>query len=232
MKISHILENRTYPGRGIVMGRSPDKENAVIAYFLMGRSANSRNRILAEDDRNVRAKAFDESLVTDPSLIIYSPVKTSESRIIVSNGSQTDTIARLMENDGLTFQQALDYIEFEPDKPYYTPRISAMMNMRDFSYQLSIVKSADGNPDSCSRFVYGYEPVSGNGHFICTYDNNHKELPSFSGEPVSIKIDNNIDDFTDVIWKSLNEDNKVALFTCYIGMRTGIFESRVINKNG
>jgi len=231
MKINLILENRPYPGRGIIMGRSSDREKAVIAYFLMGRSANSRNRILVEDDVDIRAQAFDESLVADPSLIIYSPVKILENRIIVTNGNQTDTIARLMNEDNLSFQQALDYTEFEPDAPYYTPRISSVMDLHNFNYQLSIVKTADSNPDSCSRFLYSYEAVSGKGHFIHTYDNDTQNLPSFSGEPYTVDIGDNIDTFTNMIWESLNENNKVSLFTCYIHMKNRVFESRIMNKN-
>ncbi|MCL1789201.1 MAG: IMP cyclohydrolase [Oscillospiraceae bacterium] len=216
------------------MGLTPDGGNAVIVYFIMGRSENSRNRIFVEDGVNLRTQAFDESKVSDPSLIIYRPVRADGNRMIVTNGVQTDGIAKLMDKKHLTFEQALQFIEFEPDPPIYTPRISAIMDLVHFNYRLSIAKTADGNPDSCSRFAYSYSsPVAGQGHFIHTYGNDDKNLPSFCGEPVAVEIDNdNIDAFTEKLWHSLNADNKVSLFTRYIDLNNGNFESRVVNKLG
>ena len=236
-KISEVLQSHAYPGRGIIMGMTPDGNKAAIAYFIMGRSENSRNRVFVDEGDNLRTQAFDESKVTDPSLIIYNPVKTDmgKSRVIVTNGVQTDGIAQLMDKKQLTFERALQFIEFEPDAPIYTPRISSIMNLREFNYALSIAKTADGNPDSCSRFVYSYEPVAGQGHFIHTYDHENKELkllPSFAGEPIAIEIDADIDVFTDNIWSSLNADNKVSLFTRFIDLDSKKAESRVINKYG
>jgi IMP cyclohydrolase len=229
-KISDILKSHPYPGRGIIMGRSSCATKAVIAYFIMGRSDNSRNRVFIQEGCCIKTKAYDENLISDPSLIIYNLAKQSRGLIIVTNGAQTDEIAVLMDK-GLTFFQALQFIEFEPDAPYYTPRISAVMNMNDFNYQLSIVKTADGNPDSCNRFMYSYESAAGKGHFIHTYGNDDKSLASFSGEPLSIEIDDDIDTFTNTIWDSLNADNKVSLFTRFINLSDNKSESRIINKN-
>ncbi|MCL2072117.1 MAG: IMP cyclohydrolase [Oscillospiraceae bacterium] len=236
-KISEVLSSQTYPGRGIIMGMTPDGTKAAIAYFIMGRSTNSRNRVFAEDGQNLRAQAFDESKVENPSLIIYNAVKVTGDKIIVTNGEQTDQITALMDNKRLTFEQALNFIKFEPDPPIYTPRISAVMKFlfgtqTYFNYSLSIAKTADGNPDSCRRFVYSYsKPIAGQGHFIHTYGNDDKNLPSFSGEPVTVEIEGGIDEFTDTIWNSLNSDNKVSLFTRYIEVNSGEAESRVVNKN-
>jgi IMP cyclohydrolase len=244
-KIADILNAQPYPGRGIVMGRTPDGEKAVLAYFIMGRSTNSRNRVFTQSGKHgwdIRTEAFDESLVTDPSLIIYTPVKVTGNSIIVTNGSQTDAISNLLNNQ-VTFQQALQFIKFEPDLPYYTPRISAIINfckMGGFDYSMSIVKTADGNPASCRRFLYSYaSPLAGQGHLIHTYRAPNEDegadaakmLPSFCGEPATIEIGNDIDEFTDMIWNSLDEDNKVSLFTRYIDVTGGDYESRIINKN-
>ena len=238
-KISEILGSKPYPGRGIIMGRSSDGNHAAIAYFIMGRSANSRNRIFEETEgihNDIRTKAFDECLVTDPSLIIYNPVKTHWDKIIVTNGVQTDEISELMDAKRLTFEQALRFIEFEPDAPYYTPRISGVINFCDsapfFDYALSIAKTADGNPESCRRFVYNYSvPIAGQGHFIHTYGDDDKNLPSFSGEPITVEIGNDIDEFTSTIWNSLHADNKVSLFTRYVSMVDGESQNRIVNKN-
>jgi hypothetical protein len=236
-KIAEVLNSQTYPGRGIIMGRNPVGNKAVIVYFIMGRSKNSRNRVFVESGitgRNIRSKAFDESLVEDPNLIIYTPVRTLDNKVIVTNGSQTDDIVRLMD-DQLTFEQTLRFFDFEPDDPYFTPRISAMMRFSDergFNYSLSIVKTADGNPDSCQRFLYHYPtPISGQGHFIHTYGPDDKRLPSFRGEPITIEIDSNIDEFTKTIWGSMNEDNKISLFVRYIDVSSGELTSRIVNKN-
>ena len=234
-KIETLLKDSPYPGRGIIMGSTPDGVHAGIAYFIMGRSDNSRNRVFEENGSGLRAKAFDESKVTDPSLIIYNPVKVMGDSIIVTNGDQTDQIARLMGREQLTFQQALQFIAFEPDKPYYTPRISAVMNLCSdglgFRYQLSIAKTANGNPDSCNRFLYTYEPLAGLGHFIHTYGDDDKNLPSFSGEPVAVEMPNDIDGFTEGVWNALNAANKVSLFTRFVEVKTGNVQSRIVNKN-
>jgi hypothetical protein len=235
--IANLLAEQSYQGRGIIMGRSPAGNKAVIAYFIMGRSENSRNRVFVESGihgKDVRAKAFDESLVTDPSLIIYTPVKVFGGKVVVSNGSQTDDIVRLM-NDQLTFEQTLRFFTFEPDAPYYTPRISALMHFCDddkFKYALSIAKTSDGNPKSCQRFLYTYpEPIAGQGHFIHTYGDDDQKLPSFTGEPHTVKIDGDIDEFAQNIWGALNEDNKISLFVRYVDISNGEIKSRIINKN-
>jgi IMP cyclohydrolase len=231
-KISEALGAQAYPGRGIIMGMTTDGSKAVIAYFIMGRSDNSRNRVFIEDGDDLRTKAFDESLVTDPDLIIYRAVRAEGDRILVTNGNQTDEIAKLMDRKQLTFEQALQFIDFEPDAPIYTPRISAIMKLNNLNYRLSIVKTAGGNPYSTRRFVYSYsKPIAGKGHFIHTYGPDDKNLPSFGGEPTSVEIDNDIDMFTNTIWKSLNKDNKVSLFTRFIDIGSRKYESRIVNKN-
>lgn len=223
------LSTNTYPGRGIVIGRSKDNKKAVIAYFIMGRSVNSRNRIFEENDRGgIRTKAFDESKMEDPSLIIYNPVLKLDGITIVTNGDQTDTIYDFMSR-GDCYHDALITREFEPDAPNYTPRISAVIKA-DGSYNLSILKSNMGIPQ-CIRFFYEYSATSGLGHFIHTYKCDGNPIPSFEGEPVPVEIDGDIDEFTDVIWQNLNEDNKVSLFTRFIDLETGEEESRIINKN-
>jgi len=231
--ISKELKNNTYPGRGIIIGRSADGAWAVIAYFIMGRSENSRNRIFAEDGEGIRTQAFDPSKLTDPSLIIYAPVRVLGDNTIVTNGDQTDTVYELMSK-GQTFEQSLRTREFEPDGPNFTPRISGIVEKKDngFDYSLSILKSADGNPDSCQRYTFSYEnPVAGCGHFIHTYKCDGNPLPSFEGEPVLIDINGNIDEFTDMLWESLNEENKVSLFVRYINITDGKTETRIVNKN-
>jgi len=238
-KIDEILKNNPYPGRGIIFGRNPGGNKAVIAYFIMGRSENSRNRVFVEsgnNGENVRSMAFDESKVTDPSLIIYTPVRVMGNRVFVTNGSQTDTIAQAMDVQS-TFERALKLIEFEPDAPYYTPRISGVLHFlefesRKFNYALSIAKTANGDPASCQRFHYSYyEPLAGEGHFIHTYANDSEKLPSFSGEPPTIEIPGSIDEFTDMLWNSMDNNNKISLFTRYVDAATGEYESRIINKN-
>ncbi|MCL1881232.1 MAG: IMP cyclohydrolase [Oscillospiraceae bacterium] len=237
--IAELLSGKKYPGRGIIIGRSPDGNHAVIAYFIMGRSANSRNRVfeIREDNMHgdIRTKAFDESQLTDPSLIIYNPVQTHWNRVIVTNGDQTDTISELIDEKDLTFEQSIKFIEFEPDKPYYTPRISAVLNFccREpyFDYALSIAKTADGDPASCRRFVYNYDkPIKGQGHFIHTYGDDDVNLPSFSGEPITVSIDSDdIDVFSKTLWDNLNADNKVSLFVRYVSMLDGESVQRIVN---
>lgn len=231
--IKDELMKNSYPGRGIIIGKSADGKNAVTAYFIMGRSSNSRNRIFVEDGEGIRTQAFDESKLEDPSLIIYSPVRVLGNKTIVTNGDQTDTIYKLM-NEQLTFEQALRTREFEPDAPNYTPRISGIIKNEgeDFNYALSILKSANGNPESCQRFTFSYKnPIAGEGHFIHTYKGDGNPLPSFEGEPKLIGIDGNIDEFTDMLWNALNEENKVSLFVRYIDIETGKVQTKIINKN-
>lgn len=231
--LSQELKENTYPGRGIIVGKSQDGKSAVCAYFIMGRSANSRNRVFVEDGDGIRTKAFDESKLEDPSLIIYAPVRVLGNKTIVTNGDQTDTIYELM-NKQMTFEQALRTREFEPDSPNYTPRISSVMKVNDgdYNYAVSILKSADGDPSSCQRYSFAYSnPINGIGHFIHTYKCDGNPLPSFEGEPKKVEIPNCIDEFSNMIWDSLNEDNKVSLFVRYIDIKSGKTESRIINKN-
>jgi IMP cyclohydrolase len=227
------LSSNAYPGRGIVIGKSSDSKYAVSAYFIMGRSVNSRNRVFVEDGEGIRTQAFDPSKLSDPSLIIYAPVRVLGNKTIVTNGDQTDTIYEGMDKQ-LTFEQSLRSREFEPDGPNYTPRISGIMHIENntFNYAMSILKSNNGNPDACNRYTFAYtDPVAGEGHFIHTYMQDGDPLPSFEGEPKWVKIDKDIDAFTDMLWTNLNEDNKVALFVRYIDIETGKYETRIVNKN-
>lgn len=234
ISIEKELSSNVYPGRGIILGKSADGKNAVIAYFIMGRSENSRNRVFVEDGDGIRTQAFDESKLSDPSLIIYAPVRVLGNKTIVTNGDQTDTIYEIM-NQQQTFEQSLRTREFEPDAPNYTPRISGIVKCSDgrMNYALSILKSADGNPECCERFTFTYSnPLNGTGHFIHTYMTDGNPLPSFEGEPKLIELgDEDIDTFADKLWKSLNEDNKVSLFVRYINIETGKATSKIINKN-
>lgn len=227
------LSGCDYPGRGIVIGRSEDGTKAVTAYFIMGRSENSRNRVFVEDGEGIRTQAFDPSKLSDPSLIIYAPVRVLGDKTIVTNGDQTDTVYDLMK-EGKTFEESLRTREFEPDGPNYTPRISGIMTVSSgkYEYAMSILKSHNGNPDQCNRYTFSYDaPVAGEGHFIHTYMKDGNPLPSFEGEPTWVKISGNIDEFTDMIWNNLNQDNKVSLFVRYIDIATGEYETRIINKN-
>ena len=227
------LKSNPYPGRGIIIGKSADGKNAVTAYFIMGRSVNSRNRVFTETADGIKTEAFDPSLLTDPHLIIYSPVRVLGNKTIVTNGDQTDTIYELMDKQQ-TFEQALRTREFEDDAPNYTPRISGIMHIEDdtYNYAMSILKSADGNPKSCERFTYSYtNPLNGEGRFIHTYMGDGNPLPSFEGEPKKISISNDIKEFSDSLWESLNEDNKVSLFVRFIDLKTKKYETVIINKN-
>ena len=228
------LRANTYPGRGIVIGKSADGSRAVTAYFIMGRSENSRNRIFAADGLGLRTQAYDETKVTDPSLIIYSPVRLIDSYTIVTNGDQTDTIYEGID-EGLTFTQSLQTREFEPDAPNYTPRISGIMHVENesFDYMLSILKSNEGDPGECLRYTYSYPaPPAGEGRFIHTYQSDGNPLPSFEGEPKRVIIDtDDIDEFTGKIWEALNEENKVSLFTRFIDIADGTHETRIVNKH-
>ena len=231
--IKSELENNAYPGRGIIIGKSEDGKKAVAAYWTMGRSAGSRNRVFVEDGEGIRTQAFDPSLIAgDPSLIIYAAVRVLDKKTIVTNGDQTDTIYDGLKS-GLTFEQSLRSRKYEHDAPNYTPRISSVMNFENgYDYALSILKSDNGNPDNTLRFTYAYDaPVAGKGHYIHTYMGDGNPLPSYEGEPTPVEIKGNIDEFTDNIWNSLNEDNKVSLFVRFIDIETGKYETRILNKN-
>ena len=233
LSLENELKANAYPGRGIVIGKSPDGSKAVCAYFIMGRSTNSRNRIFVEDGAGIRTQAFDPSKLEDPSLIIYAPVRVLGNKTIVTNGDQTDTIYEGMDKQ-LTFEQSLRCREFEPDGPNYTPRISGIMHMENggYNYAMSILKSNNGNPNACNRYTFAYEsPVAGEGHFIHTYMHDGNPLPSFEGEPKLVEMSDDIDSFTEMLWNSLNEDNKVSLFVRYIDIETGSTETRIVNKN-
>ena len=233
LNLANELSSNDYPGRGIVIGKTPDGKQAVTAYFIMGRSVNSRNRVFVTDGDGIRTQAHDPSKLTDPSLIIYAPVRVLGNKTIVTNGDQTDTIYDGMDKQ-LTFEQSLRSREFEPDGPNYTPRISGIMHIENgtYNYAMSILKSNNGNPDACNRYTFAYEnPVAGEGHFIHTYKCDGNPLPSFEGEPKLVGIEGDIDTFTENVWNSLNEDNKVSLFVRYIDIATGKFETRIVNKN-
>ncbi len=233
MSLELELKGNAYPGRGIVIGKSADGTKAVTAYFIMGRSENSRNRVFVEDGDGIRTQAFDPSKLTDPSLIIYAPVRVLGNKTIVTNGDQTDTIYEGMDKQ-LTFEQCLRTREFEPDAPNYTPRISGIMHLEGggYNYAMSILKSSNGNPDSCHRYTFAYEaPVNGEGHFIHTYMCDGNPLPSFEGEPKLVEISDDMDAFTEMLWNSLNAENKVSLFVRYIDIATGNYETRIVNKN-
>ena len=228
------LSEHSYPGRGIIIGKSVDGKKAITSYFIMGRSENSRNRVFIEDGNGIRTQAFDESKMTDPHLIIYAPVRVLGNKTIVTNGDQTDTIYELMDRQ-MTFEQALRTREFEDDAPNFTPRISGIIRLEngDMNYAMSILKSADGDGSSCQRYTFAYSnPIAGKAKFIHTYKCNGDPLPSFEGEPKTIELpDTDIDSLTNIIWDNLNEDNKVSLFVRYIDLADGSFDSRIINKN-
>ncbi len=231
--IATLLSTNAYPGRGIIIGRSEDGKKAVTAYFIMGRSENSRNRVFVTEGEGIRTQAFDESKLTDPSLIIYAPVRVLDDLTIVTNGDQTDTVYDGMKK-GLTFEQSLREREFEPDAPNYTPRISGMMKVKDgdYSYSMSILKSDNGSDANCLRYTFDYaNPAAGEGRFIHTYMGDGNPLPSFEGEPERIGIEGDIDSFTNLLWDNLNADNKVSLFVRYIDIENGTCDTRIVNKN-
>ncbi|MBQ7840044.1 MAG: IMP cyclohydrolase [Lachnospiraceae bacterium] len=231
--LAEELKDNAYPGRGIVIGKSKDGKKAVTAYFIMGRSSNSRNRVFVKEGEGIRTQAFDPSKLEDPSLIIYAPVRVLGNKTIVTNGDQTDTIYEGMDKQ-LTFEQSLRSREFEPDGPNYTPRISGIMHIENgkYNYAMSILKSNNGDPSSCSRFTFAYEnPVAGEGRFIHTYMHDGNPLPSFEGEPKLVDIEGDIDSFTQMLWENLNEENKVSLFVRYIDIESGEYETRIVNKN-
>lgn len=233
LSLEQELKSNAYPGRGIVIGESKNGKYAVTAYFIMGRSSNSRNRVFVEEGQGIRTQAYDPSKLEDPSLIIYAPVRVLGNKTIVTNGDQTDTIYEGMDKQ-LTFEQSLRSREFEPDAPNYTPRISGIMHIEGghYSYAMSILKSNHGDGSSCVRNTFAYEtPLAGEGHFIHTYMHDGNPLPSFEGEPKPVEIPDDMDAFTELLWNSLNEDNKVSLFVRYIDIATGEYRTKIINKN-
>ena len=230
--ISAILKDNEYAGRGIVIGTSPDKKNAVCAYFIMGRSENSRNRVFVKISETLKTEPFDVSKVSDPSLIIYNAVRKTENSLIVTNGDQTDTVYNLM-SDGKSFKESLETREFEPDAPNFTPRISGILYFENgFNYEMSILKSIDENGSDCCRYTYSYPSVAGLGHFIHTYNCNGDPLPTFTGEPHRVIIKADIEEFANEIWESLNVENKISLYVRYTDIETGKYTDKIINKNG
>lgn len=232
LDINELLQAHPYPGRGIVLGRSADGQKAVIIYFIMGRSGNSRNRVFEATGDGIRTRAYDESKMVDPSLIIYHPVRRVGEVTVVTNGDQTDTIRDSLLA-GKSYIDALRTRCYEPDGPNYTPRISGMVSRKEggFTYKLSILKSTDGNPDQAQRFFFEYEPQAGLGHFIHTYKCDGNPIPSYEGEPTPVEIQGDIDQFTAALWENLNQDNKVSLFVRFIDLSTGKQETRIVNKN-
>ncbi len=253
---SDAVKGNSYVGRGIVVGKSEDEKKAVIAYFIMGRSVNSRNRVFDKTDDGIIIHAFDPSKLSDPSLVIYSPVRKIKNNLIVTNGDQTDTVYDVMDNyyqhadfspaaverakvlgidpENFLFEAALNTREFEPDGPNWTPRISAMLTFdkfMDFTYKMSILKSADPEGTACNRFTYSYKSLKGLGHFIHTYNHDGNPIPTFTGEPERIAIPNDIEAFTKEIWESLDSENKVSLYVSYTDLETGKEDTRIINKN-
>jgi len=226
-----LLEGNPYPGRGIVIGMTPDGKKAVTAYFIMGRSENSRNRIFAERAGAVYTEPFDPAKVKDPSLIIYAAIRERENRLIVTNGDQTDTVYSAL-GQGLTFSQALERRAFEPDAPNYTPRISGMLTFGEgsFRYEMSILKSADPEGSACNRYTYAYAPIPGLGHFLHTYAADGNPLPTFQGEPERMAVCDDIDEMTNRIWNALNEDNRISLYVRFVDLQTGVRTNRLINK--
>ena len=227
------LSSTTYPGRGIVIGKTPDGKHAAIAYFIMGRSANSRNRVFVADGEGIRTEAFDPSLMEDPSLIIYAPVRVLGNKTIVTNGDQTDTIYKGLDKQ-LTFEASLRSRKFEPDAPNLTPRISGVLHVEsgNYSYAMSILKSNNGDASACNRYTFAYEtPIAGEARFIHTYMSDGNPLPSFEGEPELCETVDDIDAYTELLWNNLNEDNKVSLFVRYINIADGSYETRIVNKN-
>lgn len=235
-KIADLLSANSYPGRGIIIGQSADGKNAMIAYFIMGRSENSRNRIFEKFEGGMRTKAFDESKLTDPSLIIYNPYLQAKGGNIdiITNGDQTDTVYNAI-NDGKTFEDGLRTREFEPDCPNYTPRISGInyycFPRNTFAYKMSILKSSNGNPEVCNRYFYEYAPMAGLGHFIHTYECDGNPIPSFYGEPEMVELPNTAEELADVVWANLNEANKVSLFVRTVPLDGSTPTEIIINKN-
>ena len=232
VQLAQLLSRNTYPGRGIVLGKSPSGKHAVVAYFIMGRSVNSRNRVFVETQDGIRTEAFDPAKMSDPSLIIYHPVRFFGEHIIVTNGDQTDTVRDFLQR-GETFEAALDTRCFEPDAPNFTPRVSGLASFSEggFAYKLSILKSADAQGSACERFTFAYPGLAGVGHFIHTYSQDGDPIPAFAGEPESVVVGEDIDAFTDELWANLNGENKVSLYVCYREIFTGETQTRLVNKN-
>lgn len=229
--IGELINGNPYVGRGIVIGKTEDGTKAAVAYFIMGRSENSRNRVFVENGDEVIIHPFDASKVEDPSLIIYSPIRKIENKLIVTNGDQTDTIYDFIA-DGKSFDDALETRQFEPDKPNWTPRISGMLTFGDkLTYKMSILKSADIEGSECSRYTFSYNSLNGIGHFIHTYVTDGNPIPTFMGEPERVAVPNDIDEFLNKIWNNLNEQNKISIYVRYIDLATGESENRMINKN-
>ncbi|MBQ2960223.1 MAG: IMP cyclohydrolase [Oscillospiraceae bacterium] len=230
--IGQLINGNPYVGRGIVIGKTADGKKAAAAYFIMGRSANSRNRVFTVKEGEIFTEPFDASKVEDPSLIIYAAIRSFENKLIVTNGDQTDTIYEGLKA-GKSFSQALTAREFEPDAPNLTPRISGMLSFADsdFSYEMSILKSADAEGSACNRYTFSYAALNGLGHFIHTYVTDGNPIPTFQGEPERVAIPDCIDCFTSSIWENLDENNKISLYTRYIDLETGSYEERLINKN-
>ncbi len=231
--IGKLINGNSYVGRGIVIGKSKDGKKAVTGYFIMGRSENSRNRIFIKEDGGIKILPYDASKVEDPSLIIYSPVRTFENNLIVTNGDQTDTVYDFIK-EGKSFEDALDTREFEPDAPNFTPRISGMLTFsdNDFSYKMSILKSADKEGSACNRYTFSYKSLNGIGHFIHTYNCDGNPIPTFTGEPERVEIPDSIDEFFTNVWNNLDENNKISLYVRYTDLETGKYDERMINKNG
>ena len=227
-----LLKGNPYVGRGLIIGKTPDNNSAVAAYFIMGRSANSRNRIFKEEDGVVYTRPFDETKVSDPSLIIYAAVRSYENHLIVTNGDQTDTICEGLKQ-GKCFDTSLQTRCFEPDGPNFTPRISGILTFENdsFTYEMSILKSADAEGTACNRYLFSYEALPGLGHFIHTYVTDGNPIPTFQGEPERIAISDSIDDFTASLWNNLDENNKISLYVRYIDLKSGKAESHMMNKN-
>lgn len=229
--IGELIKDNSYVGRGIVAGLSEDGKKAVTAYFIMGRSANSRNRIFTEKNGEIFTEPFDASKVIDPSLIIYAAIRQNGKKLIVTNGNQTDTIFDGL-NAGKSFKEALESREFEPDAPNLTPRISAILDFNgDFSYEMSILKSADSEGTGCNRYTFSYAPKAGLGHFIHTYVCDGNPIPTFQGEPERVAIPDSIDEFTDTLWNALDDNNKISLYVRYIDLETLKYDEKLINKN-
>lgn len=231
IKAMQELVKDPYVGRGIVIGKTPDGKKAAVAYFIMGRSENSRNRVFREEGEDVMIYPFDESKVEDPTLIIYAPIRTLGDKLVVTNGDQTDTVCNFIK-EGKTFEEALETREFEPDAPNFTPRISGMLTFagKDFTYKMSILKSADAEGSACSRYTFSYPALAGVGHFLHTYACDGNPLPTFQGEPERAAIPDDIDAFTKEIWEGMDEQNKISLYVRYTDLETGAVQNRMINK--
>lgn len=230
--IGELIKDNEYVGRGIVIGKTADGKKAATAYFIMGRSENSRNRIFKEEGEDITIYPFDESKVEDPSLIIYHPIRKTGNKLIVTNGDQTDTIYDFV-TAGKSFKEALETRQFEPDAPNFTPRISGMITFdaNDFVYSMSILKSMDAEGSECARYTFDYKPLKGLGHFIHTYECNGNPIPTFQGEPERVEIPDDIDEFAENLWNNLNEDNKISLYVRYIDLNDGSVQSVIYNKN-